>query len=760
MRPLRVATVVVPALAALCVLAPTAGAAGLSAHGSIGQAYVLGARGGEQLRLTDRSGRVVARGRADRLGSRIFREVDPGAGYVVRRASGRPTPRFRVLSERSNPPASFFRREKLKAGLNYVTMRDGVELAMTVRLPAGRTLADGPFPTLIEHSGYQIAAPNDLLQSVINALSGGSGTADPLAPAAGTAVGSLIAPLLGFAVVSVQMRGSGCSGGAFDLFDLPTTYDGYDMVETVAAQSWVKGDKVGLAGISFSGISQLFAAGTRPPHLAAIAPMSVTDDLYSATGFPGGIRNSGFASSWIAERMGDARPAPEGGQPYARALVRAGDRRCAANQALRLQTEDARAIQRTNPYRTPSLYAQRSPSTWMDRIEVPTFLVGQFQDEQTGGHFVRSLGELAGNDKVWLSLQNGVHADSLGPDTITRWVEFLKLYVADEIPEVPAPVLSLSGALYAYLAEAGASPVRQSRFAGTTDVAAARRAFERDPRVRLLMDNGAGSQGPGSIGSTWELGFDAWPVRQVRATPYYLGARGTLRRASPPGAGTAGYVADPDARPAQTLPGDGETDAWKAQPPYDWRPLAAGKGVGFTSARLSRDVIVAGASSLDVHLRSSARDTDLQVTLSEVRPDGRETYVQNGWLRASHRKLDRRASTALDPLPTHLRQDAAPLPRGAYALVRVPIFPAAHAFRAGSRIRVTVQAVGGDRPRWAFSTVDRGRTRNTIALGGARASKLVLPVVAGATAKGTPLPPATALRGQPSRAYVAASNGG
>ena len=90
---------------------------------------------------------------------------------------------------------------------------------------------------------------------------------------------------------------------------------------------------------------------------------------------------------------------------------------------------------------------------------------------------------------------------------------------------------------------------------------------------------------------------------------------------------------------------------------------------------LSRDVIVAGASSLDVHLRSSARDTDLQVTLSEVRPDGRETYVQNGWLRASHRKLDRRASTALDPLPTHLRQDAAPLPRGAYALVRVPIFP-------------------------------------------------------------------------------------
>ena len=93
-------------------------------------------------------------------------------------------------------------------------------------------------------------------------------------------------------------------------------------------------------------------------------------------------------------------------------------------------------------------------------------------------------------------------------------------------------------------------------------------------------------------------------------------------------------------------------------------------------------------------------------------------------------------------------------------LVRVPIYPVAHAFRAGSRIRVTVQAPGGDRPRWDFDTVDKGNTRNTVALGGARASSLVLPVLAGATAKGTPLPPPTALRGEPNRTYKAASNGG
>ena len=76
-------------------------------------------------------------------------------------------------------------------------VRDGVELAMTVRLPAGKTLADGPFPTLIEYSGYQVAAPHDLLIATRSASRAG----DPLAPATSTAVGSLIAPLLGFAVV-------------------------------------------------------------------------------------------------------------------------------------------------------------------------------------------------------------------------------------------------------------------------------------------------------------------------------------------------------------------------------------------------------------------------------------------------------------------------------------------------------------------------------------------------------------------------------
>ena len=132
-------------VAAVAALVPSTAQA-FSARGSVGEAYVLGAKKAERLTLV-RHGRVVTRGRADRFGSRIFRAIKPGGGYTVRRRHGH-SRAFSVLGQQSNPPRSFFKRTKLKAGLNYVKVRDGVELAMTLRLPAGKTLADGPFPTL------------------------------------------------------------------------------------------------------------------------------------------------------------------------------------------------------------------------------------------------------------------------------------------------------------------------------------------------------------------------------------------------------------------------------------------------------------------------------------------------------------------------------------------------------------------------------------------------------------------------------------
>ena len=775
-----------------------------TARGSVGDAYVKDAKAGQRLLLVNAKNRIVRSGKADRFGSKVFYDVKPGATFTVRTPTAkgsRGTKKFKVLKPGVNPGQSWYdEKPDLKAGLNYVTMRDGTELAVTVRLPYGRTsLSQGPFPTYIEYSGYQTAAPHDALLGLVAGLPDsslpeplgdlldtitgslpGSPVPDPdLTPASSTAVGSLIGPLLDFATVSVQMRGSGCSGGAFDLFGWPTTYDGYDIIETVATQDWVQGGKVSMGGISFSGITQLFTAGTRPPHLSAVSPLSTTDDVYYGTGFPGGIFNNGFAYSWITERAHDAQPAPEGGQPWARVMTTTGDpqvseplrseqrQHCIDNQKMRLQTRDYNKQIEQNPYRTPKLFEKRGPGAWVKNIDVPIFWVGAFQDEQTGGHWVESVRNLAkSNRDVWVTMENGVHVDSLGPSTITRWAEFMNLFTGDgRIPRINPVVLLAGPVLYQLIAESPALPIEQSRYATMLDspqnVAAAKADFRKDPRIRILMDNGAAIPGqPGAIGAAWETQFTAWPVPGLKPTKFFLGKGGSLSSTKAAKGSTASYTSDPGARPARTLGENAQSDSWKPQPDYDWQPLADGKGLGFVTQPLGEDVFIAGPSSVDLYLKSSLKNTDIQVTLTEVRPDGKETYVQNGWLRASHRALNRKASSSYNPVQTWLKQDGRPLKQGRFNYERIQIFPVAHVFRAGSKIRLNIQAPGGDRTIWNFDTIEKGKTVNTIGLGGVIPSKLVLPVIPGQDAQGTELPPPTALRGQPSRTYTPATNGG
>ena len=117
-----------------------------------------------------------------------------------------------------------------------------------------------------------------------------------------------------------------------------------------------------------------------------------------------------------------------------------------------------------------------------------------------------------------------------------------------------------------------------------------------------------------------------------------------------------------------------------------------------------------GASApgaLQAWIKSSAPNVDLQVTISEVRPDGKETFVQNGWLRANGRKLDRSKSTLLEPVP-----EPAPsattgrCPAASWAEITVPLYYQGHVYRAGSRIRITI------RRRAATSRSGRSPTRS------------------------------------------------
>ena len=621
---------------------------------------MTGAPPGVRLTVVTAAGATVGSGVVDRLGSLIVRNLTAGPGYRFEEGTGpgaRRTAAFSVLSTSSTPGASLYSSQHLHAGLNYVRMRDGILLAATVRLPPGKTLADGPFPTVIEYSGYNVAGPHNL----IDALEGHASSSDPLLPDTSTVVGSVVAPLLGFVTVSVQMRGTGCSGGAFDLFGLPSDYDGYDVVQTVGAQPWVLNHKVGMVGISYSGFSQLVVAGTDPPDLAAIAPLSPTDDLYS-TGYPGGIYNDGFAASWVAQRVSDARPAPGGGQPWARAEIATGDTTCLANQRLHLQAQSLDSLISPSLGRTPALFDQRSPTVWASHIKVPVFLVGALEDEQVGPQWPaldhrparrqERLRHHAERDPHRLARSGDDFALARIPRCLRRRP------CADRVPDAHGPGAHL--VLEPHRRRAGGTGPRRPLH---------HRAIGRRGQGGLL---GPGPTGPGALRQRRRHPRTRRPAADVRGGVLGLAARRHRRALRPrarrhaPDWHAAGHVQrlvppepgrPPRRRPARSA------NAWAAQPPYDWTTVPAANGIAFETPAFAASTTIVGPASLNLMLRSTAPVTDLQVTVTEVRPgETQEEYVTSGFLRSSDRTLSA-ASTILDPVPTYLTADRRTLPR-------------------------------------------------------------------------------------------------
>jgi hypothetical protein len=275
--------------------------------------------------------------------------------------------------------------------------------------------------------------------------------------------------------------------------------------------------------------------------------------------------------------------------------------------------------------------------------------------------------------------------------------------------------------------------------------------FETQKPYRVLFEDGAAAGQPGGAPvARYEKSFTSWPPPATRSR-WYFSPGGTLRHHRPAGPEkTRHFKADPTALPATTYSGP-SSGIWAAHPKYDYRQIPQGYGLGWISRPLGTTTVMVGTGSVDVWIKTGAPDLDLEATLTEVRPNGREVYVQSGYLRASHRKLAPE-STKLLPVPTHLEEDALALPHFMWAKVRVELFPFAHAFRAGSRIRITLDPPGGDRPLWAFDDTRDFGQRVGVRSDHLQSSRVVLPVVSGVRVP-TSYPRCGDLRSQPCRRY-------
>src|SRR5436305_4624027 len=133
-------------------------------------------------------------------------------------------------------------------------------------------------------------------------------------------------------------------------------------------------------------------------------------------------------------------------------------------------------------------------------------------------------------------------------------------------------------------------------------------AFEQLPSIRILFDNGAGTQ-PGYPDPGFEQSWPSFPIPGIAARSWYLAEDGALRDQTPGQPGEDSFTWDAQARPLTDFHGDtgaGPGGLWTATPDYDWVPNPPGSAVSYLTSPLSSNTTVIGAGAVQAWVRSSA----------------------------------------------------------------------------------------------------------------------------------------------------------
>jgi putative CocE/NonD family hydrolase len=298
------------------------------------------------------------------------------------------------------------------APTHYVTMSDGASIALNVKVP-GHCTATTPCPAYFEMSGYE--SGSDEGQTPIGHVVGPTGLPVPAQTGTREAHASYFEDR--YVTVLANLRGTGCSSGEFDVFSWRSALDGREVIDRwIAKQPWSNGD-VAIFGHSYSGLTGMMVASTRPKHLRAVSASGLIGDLYRDIVYPGGVTNYGFPLLWT----GAVRPVYDIGGGTAGGLIPPADTsaQCAANQAGRSRTilEDPliQGLDETDG----EWFRARSLVSYVDQIEVPVHITAAYQDEQTGPRGPTNVFDHLSDDiSKRLVLTNGEHGTQTSDEVL------------------------------------------------------------------------------------------------------------------------------------------------------------------------------------------------------------------------------------------------------------------------------------------------------------------------------------------------------
>jgi len=202
-----------------------------------------------------------------------------------------------------------------------------------------------------------------------------------------------------------------------------------------------------------------------------------------------------------------------------------------------------------------------------------------------------------------------------------------------------------------------------------------------------------------------------WPLARTQWSKYYLHNNGLLDT-NPPG-------------------NDEKPDRYIYEPPNKRKKDYSHYRVRYETVTLEKDTEVTGPIALYLYALSTDTDPDWMVRLEDVNPDGTRRVLTRGWLKASHRDLDKKKSKPWKPYHPHNK--IKPIKTNKVYEYAIEILPTSNVFKAGHKIGLEISSDDGeptDISVLLFSHLLSGRKMtNTIFHNPEYPSHLLLPII-------------------------------
>jgi len=510
----------------------------------------------------------------------------------------------------------------------------------------------------------------------------------------------------GYAEVITDVRGTGSSGGYWDVFGEREQKDGAEVVQWITRQKW-SNDRIGLWGPSYMAINQLLTAeqpGTSA--VKALFPIVPMSDSYRDVSWSGGAWDSSFMSWWYALVTGtslaptdDATDDPQfafntetqhlmdvagfTGQSISGSLLGAYQRSlCDATG----QTGPTCAYTDAG-YDGPNMRL-RSPIDRIDRVKAPAFVIGGSYDIfQRGTPYVyRGLqlpstkkklligpwyhvaGSGGGNGELPARTTSGVQIPDFGTLAV-KWFDHWLKGVDNGIERFPDVTTYVVG---------------QDKWVSDTSFPMRGTSYE-----NLYLSAESAASGATSLHDGALTGRAPAPADLLLP---WLPANNTCSRNSFQWSAGLSQTAYTQPTPCETTNAQNEAQA-----------------LTFTTAPYKKATTLSGPINLHLYVSTPGTNTSLSTVVSDVAPDGTSNPITGGSLVASLRKVTTtKCGSRVEhcsvygggdiaaPWHPYTRDSEQPLQPNVVSELQIEVFPTTAYLAPGHRLRLTVMS--GDAP--------------------------------------------------------------